>query len=383
MSDKVKGINTVCIHSGELHDLEYGGAVSPLYMATSYDYQVKSGDLYPRYFNTPNQQALCQKISDLEHCEASLIFGSGMAAITNALMAFLHSGDHIVVQTSIYGGTYHFLTELCAHYGISHDFVDGSDQKAFSDKIKSNTKVIYIESPSNPLLEVIDLNMISALAKSRDLVSIIDNTMASPVNQNPALFGVDVVVHSATKYMGGHSDILAGTISCSKAHRDRIFSSAKMFGANLSDYTIWLLERSIKTMGLRVACHNANAQFIAEWLEAHPNIAKVHYPGLKSHASHEIAKRQMKGFSGVISFELAAGLNAEQFLEALRVIKRSLSFAGVESTALLPAATSHSIVGEQARKTMGISDHLIRLSVGIEDVEDLIRDITQAINVIK
>ena len=383
MSEKLLGINSVCIHSGELQDTVFKGAISPLYMTTSYDYENQDMSRYPRYFNTPNQQALNQKISDLEHCEASLIFGRGMAAISNALMAFLHSGDHAVVQSSVYGGTYNFLTQQCPHYGISHDFTEGFDQKAFAAKIKPNTKVIYIESPSNPLMEVIDLSMISKLAKQHGLVTIIDNTMASPVNQNPALFGIDVVIHSATKYMGGHSDILAGTISCSHLHRDLIFSSAKMFGANLSEFTIWLLERSIKTMGLRVERQNANALKLAQWLEEHDDVAKVYYPGLPGHPSHALAKRQMSGFSGMISFELVPQLDAESFLEALNMIKRSMSFAAVESTALLPAKTSHLIIGAEARQAMGISDQLIRFSVGIEDAADLIDDLAQAINAIK
>ena len=253
----------------------------------------------------------------------------------------------------------------------------------YSFDAEPNTKVIYIESPSNPLMEVIDLSMISKLAKQHGLVTIIDNTMASPVNQNPALFGIDVVIHSATKYMGGHSDILAGTISCSHLHRDLIFSSAKMFGANLSEFTIWLLERSIKTMGLRVERQNANALKLAQWLEEHDDVAKVYYPGLPGHPSHALAKRQMSGFSGMISFELVPQLDAESFLEALNMIKRSMSFAAVESTALLPAKTSHLIIGAEARQAMGISDQLIRFSVGIEDAADLIDDLAQAINAIK
>ncbi|MBT8298879.1 MAG: aminotransferase class I/II-fold pyridoxal phosphate-dependent enzyme, partial [Maribacter sp.] len=285
-----KGINTICTHVGEIDDQQFKGAVSPLYMSTSYAFEDVDIKRYPRYFNTPNQMALSQKIAALEHAEAAMVFGSGMAAISTTLLAFLRAGDHIVLQNSLYGGTYNFVNEEFSKYGIEYSFTDGLEPHDFESKIKANTKAIFVETPSNPLLTITDLGAIAKLAKKHGLVSMIDNTFASPVNQNPIDFGIEIVIHSATKYMGGHSDICAGAVASSSANMERIFQLAKNLGGSLSDYTVWLLERSIKTMGIRVKAQNANAQHMAEYLEAHTEIDRVYYPGLANHPGHELAK---------------------------------------------------------------------------------------------
>ena len=379
----MKGLNTICTHVGELEDKEFKGAISPLYMSTSYAFEEVETKRYPRYFNTPNQEGLSKKIAALEHAESGLIFGSGMAAISTSLMAFLRAGDHIVLQRTLYGGTYNLITEEFNKYGIEHSFTDGQEPADFEAKIKPNTKVIYIETPSNPLLTITDLEGIAKLAKKHGLVSMIDNTFASPVNQNPIDFGIDVVIHSATKYMGGHSDILAGAVASTKENMNRIYHLAKNLGGSLSDYTVWLLERSIKTMGIRVRAQNENALTMANYLKEHGDIQAVYYPGLESHPGHLTAKSQMKGFGGMMSFELKEGLDASKFQKSLRLIKPSMSLAGVESTVLSPTMTSHSLLGAEERKRQGISDGLIRFSVGIEETEDLIADIEQAISVVK
>ncbi|MRH99271.1 aminotransferase class I/II-fold pyridoxal phosphate-dependent enzyme [Kriegella sp. EG-1] len=379
MNSKIKGINTICTHVGEVEDKQFKGAVSPLYMSSSYAFQDVDVKRYPRYFNTPNQEGLAKKIAALEHCEAGLIFGSGMAAISTAVMAFLKVGDHIILQGDIYGGTYNLVVEQFNNFGIEYSFSKGTNKAAFEELVKPNTKVIYIETPSNPLLKITDLKMISDLAKKYNLISIIDNTFASPINQIPAKFGIDIVIHSATKYMGGHSDMCAGAVACSEEHREKIFHLAKNLGGSLSDYTVWLLERSMKTMGIRVRAQNENAQRMAEYLSKHDDIKAVYYPGLKSHEGHNIAKAQMKGFGGMMSFELKAELGANLFQKSLKLIKPSMSLAGVESTVLSPAETSHALLGAVERKNRGISDGLIRFSVGIEETEDLISDIEQAI----
>lgn len=380
---KNKGINTICTHVGGVEDERYKGAVSPLYMATSYAFEDIDEKRYPRYFNTPNQQALTKKIAALEHTEDSMIFGSGMAAISHTLMAFLEAGDHIVLQQTLYGGTYNFATTQLEKYGISYSFTTGWEAQDFEDKIQLNTKVIYVETPSNPLLTITDLKEVSALAKSKGILTMIDNTFASPINQNPADFGIDIIIHSATKYMGGHSDICAGAVAASSEHIKRLWESSICFGGSLSDQTVWLLERSLKTMGLRVKAQTENAQNMAEFLNGHEDIDAVYYPGLISHPNHELAKSQMKGFGGMLSFELKEGINPSEFMKSLQLIKPSMSLAGVESTVTSPVLTSHSLMSAEDRALQGIKDGLIRFSVGIEDIEDLMEDIGQAIGQVK
>lgn len=379
MTKQKIGLNTICTHTGEIKDKQFRGAISPLYMSTSYAFEDVDIKRYPRYFNTPNQEALCKKIAALEHAESALIFGSGMAAISTALLAFLKAGDHIVLQQTLYGGTYNLITEEFNKFGIEYAFTQGWRPEDFEEKIQDNTKVIYIETPSNPLLTITDLQAIAKLCKKHGLTSMIDNTFASPVNQNPIDFGIDVVIHSATKYMGGHSDICAGAVASTEENMKCIFALAKNFGGSLSDYTVWLLERSIKTMGIRVKAQNENAQRMAEYLYQHADISEVYYPGLSSHPEHGLAKAQMKGFGGMLSFELDSTIDASEFQKALVLIKPSMSLAGVESTVLSPSKTSHVLLGVDERKRQGIKDGLIRFSVGIEETDDLIADIEQAL----
>ncbi|MFS4468433.1 trans-sulfuration enzyme family protein [Maribacter sp. 2210JD10-5] len=379
MEEKNKGLNTICTHVGELEDKQYKGAISPLYMSSSYAFDDVDVKRYPRYFNTPNQEGLCKKIAALEHTESALIFGSGMAAVSTALMAFLKAGDHVVLQQTLYGGTYNLVTEEFSKYGIEFSFTKGWEAKDFQEEIKGNTKVIYLETPSNPLLTITDLAAVASLAKNKGIISMIDNTFASPVNQNPVDFGIDIVIHSATKYMGGHSDICAGAVASSSENINRIFQLAKNFGGSLSDYTVWLLERSIKTMGLRVRAQNENALKMANFLNDLDDIDAVYYPGLPTHTGHDVAKRQMKGFGGMLSFELRPYVDASVFQKSLKLIKSSMSLAGVESTVLSPTQTSHALMSPEVRAAQGISDGLIRFSVGIEEPEDLMADIGQAI----
>ena len=383
MKDQQQGLNTICTHIGEVEDEQFKGAISPLFMSTSYAFEDVDIKRYPRYFNTPNQECLSKKIAALEHTETALIFGSGMAAISTALMAFLKAGDHIVLQQTLYGGTYNLVTEEFNKFGIEYSFTEGWQVEDFKAKIQENTKVVYIETPSNPLLTITDLQAIGKLSQQHGLVSMIDNTFASPVNQNPVDFGIDIVIHSATKYMGGHSDILAGAVASTEENIKRIYALAKNFGGSLSDYTVWLLERSMKTMGIRVRAQNENAQRLAEFLQGHEDIAAVYYPGLPNHPGHKIAKSQMKGFGGMLSFELQEGLDASRFQKSLQLIKPSMSLAGVESTVLSPSQTSHALLGAEERERQGIKDGLIRFSVGIEEPEDLIADIEQALKQVK
>lgn len=378
MKSGILGLNTICTHVGEVEDTQFKGAISPLFMSSSYAYEGVEVKRYPRYFNTPNQEALCKKIAMLEKCDSALIFGSGMAAISTALLAFLHKGDHVVLPQTLYGGTYNFVVEEFGKFGIEYSFAEGFSEADFAEKIQKNTKVIFIETPSNPLMRITDLEMISKLAKGRSIITMIDNTFASPVNQTPADFGIDIMIHSATKYMGGHSDICAGAVAASKEHIHRIWHLAKNLGGSLSDYTVWLLERSMKTMVLRVKAQNKNAKKIATWLERHPLVTRVHYPGLKTHPDHALAKRQMQGYTGMLSFEISESLHVDEFLKRLKLIKPSMSLAGVESTILSPAKTSHALLSADERRRQKIGDGLLRFSVGIEEADDIIADLEMA-----
>ena len=378
MKSEKLGLNTICTHIGEVKDEQFKGAVSPLFMSSSYAYEDVKVKRYPRYFNTPNQEALCRKIARLEKCEAGLIFGSGMAAVSTAMLAFLQKGDHVVLPQTLYGGTYNFVVEEFHKFGIEYSFAEGFSEADFSEKIQKNTKVLFVETPSNPLMRITDLEMISKLAKQHGLITMIDNTFASPVNQTPADFGIDIMMHSATKYMGGHSDILAGAVAASEEHIKKIWNLAKNLGGSLSDYTVWLLERSMKTMVLRVRAQNKNAKKMAKWLDGHPLVEKVYYPGLKTHPDHGLAKKQMSGYTGMLSFEISEYLNVDEFLKGLKMIKPSMSLAGVESTILSPAKTSHALLSAEERKRQNISDGLLRFSVGIEETEDIIADLEGA-----
>ncbi|NRD19907.1 aminotransferase class I/II-fold pyridoxal phosphate-dependent enzyme [Winogradskyella eckloniae] len=376
---KKLGLNTICTHVGEVKDEQFKGAVSPIYLSSSYEYLDVEIKRYPRYFNTPNQEFLAKKIATLEHTEAAMIFGSGMAAISTMFLAFLKQGDHLVVQNTLYGGTVNFIKEEFPKYGIEYTFTNGYTVEDFEAVTQRNTKLIHIETPSNPLLTITDIAAIAKFGKSKGILTSMDNTFASPINQTPMDLGIDMVMHSATKYFGGHSDICAGAVASTTEHVERIWNVGKNLGGSLSDMTVWMLERSMKTLGLRVKAQTKNALKLAKWLHKHPKVSKVYYPGLKSHPEYALAKSQMRGFGAMLSFELVADLDAQQFQKSLQLIKSSMSLAGVESTVVSPHLTSHALLTQKERDAVGISDQLVRFSVGIEDVKDLKRDINQAI----
>lgn len=377
---KNKGVNTKCVHSGDLIDDRFKGATSPLFPSTAYDFIDVNEDKYPRYFNTPNQLALSKKIADLENSEDALLFGSGIAAIFSSLFSFIKSGDHVIFQSSIYGGTLNLVIKEFKKFNIKYSLVDSFELKDYEKEIKTNTKIVFIESPSNPLLKLIDLKSIAELCKKNNLISIIDNTFSSPINQNPSDFGIDIIIHSATKYLGGHSDILAGALASNKKYIQTIKESSINYGGNLSDYTVWLLERSIKTLSLRVAKQNENALKVAKFLFEHQKVNSVNYPGLKSHPDYELSLTQMKGFGGMLSFELNDLDEAIKFTRKIKLIKSAMSLGGVESTICSPTLTSHSKISKEEREKIGIFDGLLRFSVGIEDFEDIKNDLDQALS---
>ncbi len=380
MLKRDNGINTICTHTGSVDDTVYGGATSPIYLSTSYSFVDNITNRYPRYFNTPNQEFLSKKVAALEKSESAMIFSSGMAAISNVMLMILKAGDHAVIQNDIYGGTRNFIEKHFKSFGIEYTFTRDLTKNAFSECIKNNTKLIYIETPSNPLLKLVDIFSVGQLGRSKGVLTVIDNTFATPIVQRPITLGIDIVIHSATKYFGGHSDITAGAVASSKSIIDKLWHLSKDFGGSLSDFSVWMLERSMKTLSIRVKAQQKNAIKLAVFLDSHKAIKKVYYPGLESHEDHALAKTQMKGFGAMMSFELVDEYEPLKFLSGLELIKHSGSLAGVESTMILPSKSSHSLLTEKQRLAQGISNQLIRFSVGIESKKDLIYDIEQSFN---
>ncbi len=367
---------TQAVHAGSVGDPQFGGRATPVYTSSAYDYEQEVK--YPRYFNTPNQTAVVQKMAALENAEDGLVFSSGMAAIMTSFFAMLQTGDHVVLQQDLYGGTHHAVLNEFHRYGIQHTLVDASDPRNFEKAITKKTRVIYIETPSNPLLKITDIGAVAKVARKHKLISMIDNTFASPVNQNPINLGIDVVLHSGTKYIGGHSDLMCGFALSSKDHTTQIKTTAMHFGGTLDAQTCNLVERSLKTIVLRVNQQNENAMTLAKFLSSESHIQKVYYPGLKEHPNHSVAKKQMTGgFGGMVSFETKR--DPERFLSKLKYIHRAVSLGGVESTICSSVRTSHAKLSPAERAKAGISDKLLRFSVGIEDVTDLIADIQQAL----
>jgi len=361
-----------------MHDEVKKGINSPIYTSTSFEFIDQPDTIYPRYLNTPNEKAVAEKIASLEDAESALVFSSGMAAISTVLFTFLGKGDHSVFQKGLYGGTSHFLEREFERFGIECTVATSQTAEEMESCIRKNTRVVYIETPSNPLLSITDIQAVADMAKKRGLISIIDNTFASPVNQQPAAMGIDLVVHSATKYMGGHSDILAGAVAGREELMKEVYQTGLNFGGSLNANTLYLLERSLKTIHVRVERINDNAMELAHFLETHQAVKQVNYPGLPGHMGHKIAAKQMSGFGGMLSFEVK-GQDGLAFQKRLKLIKPSMSLGGLESICSSPAHTSHRHLGPEGRKAEGISEELIRLSVGIEDVEDLKADLEQAL----
>ena len=372
---------TLCVHTGTRIDQTIKGANTPVHTSSAFGYRGTSENQYPRYYNTPNQKAVVQKLCALEKTEDGLLFSSGMAAISAIIFGLLKTGDHLVLSKEIYGGTFAFITNELPRFGISYTFTDSTTPESFADALQENTRLIYLETPSNPLLRLTDIAAVAKLAKERGLYTAIDNTFASPINQTPAEYGIDLIMHSGTKYLGGHSDLCFGAVIGSKELISPLRQHAINLGGSLNAETCALIERSMKTLSLRVERQTQNAQKVAEWLEKQEGIRKVNYPGLTSHPQHELARRQMKGFGAMLSFELKGdAATTEKFLDRLQMIFPALSLGGVESLICASAKTSHVKMSPEERAAAGVSDTLLRLSVGIEAAEDIIADIRQAMN---
>lgn len=373
---------TKLIHGGIPTDPQTGAVSTPIYQVSTYkqdEVGKHKGFEYSRSGN-PTRHALEELIKDLEGGERGFAFGSGMAAITAVMMMF-NSGDHVVLTDDVYGGTYRVMTKVLNRLGIESTFVDSSNPSSIEEAIRQNTKAVYIETPTNPLLKITDIKEAAALAKKHGLLTIVDNTFSTPYWQNPLALGADIVLHSATKYLGGHSDVVAGLVVVNSAQlAEELFFVQNSTGGVLGPQDSWLLIRGIKTLGLRMEEHEVNTKKIVDFLLQHPKVSKVYYPGLESHPNHEIAKAQASGFGGMVSFDVGSEANADRLLTNTKYFTLAESLGAVESLISVPARMTHASIPKDRRDELGITDGLVRISVGLEDVEDLIEDIDQALS---
>jgi cystathionine beta-lyase/cystathionine gamma-synthase len=377
-------IETKLVHAGEPRP-RYGGAVAlPIFQTAMYETRGAEGDYhdvrYIRLNNTPNHLALHTKLSALENAEAALVTSSGMAAIATSLLTVLSQGDHLLVQDCVYGGTHTFIAHDFERFGIEYDVIDGTDAASWKSRLRSNTRAIYVEAIANPLMSVSDLAAATAFAREHGLVSMVDNTFASPVNFRPAEWGFDLSLHSCTKYLNGHNDIVAGAVIGRADLVEQVRIKLNHLGGSLDPHACFLLHRGMKTLALRVRHQNVSALAIARFLEEHPSVATVHYPGITGSESHERAAEFFDGFGGMLSFELKGGVAAaEKLMDRVELPVIAPSLGGVDTLLTRPATTSHKGLTPEERAKIGVSDELVRMSVGIEASEDIMDDLNRAL----
>ena len=380
--DNALEIATLAIHGGVQTRGADEPVVHPLFQSVNFVQEIGTGDglRYPRYGNSPNAELVQRRLAALEGAEASILLSSGMGATACALLALLRPGDHLLASSWIYGGATSLLTQEFTTLGIDVTLVDPTVQRVWRKNLKKHTRAIFLESPVNPTCRVLDLKPIAYMTKEAGIALVVDSTFASPVNFRPIEHGADVVIHSATKYLNGHHDVLGGVVCGTASYVEEVRQKMMLWGQAPDPFAGWLLERGLKTLDVRVQRHNANAMRIAEWCEERPEIKRVHYPGLESHPDHAVAKSMMSGFGGMMAIELAGGaLAAERFLEKLRIIRHAPSLGGVDSLVSEPRFTSHAHLTSKGRAAAGIPDGFLRLSIGIESANDLIGDIEQAL----
>ncbi len=386
----MKGLSTRSVHAGD-RSMRYEGAINtPIFQSSTFAFptddprtwegEVPEGTyIYSRYSN-PTLRAVEDKLASLEGGEAALAFSSGMGAISATLLSFLQNGDRMVAMQDIYGGTYALLKNEMPRLGVEVEFVPGTSVQELCAALNGRTKVLYLESPTNPLLKLIDVRETCRMAREKGCKVIIDNTFATPILQRPLSMGVDLVLHSATKYLNGHSDVIAGFAVGTKEDMDRVHVRRKLYGAVLDPLPAYLLGRGMRTLELRVRRHESNARRVADFLESHPQVSRCIYPGLCSHPDHALAIRQMDGFGGMVTFEVKGGRKAaEKVIKHFEIIAMAASLGGVESLASMPVNTSHVSFNREERKKLGIGEGMIRLSVGIEDAEDIIGDLERSL----
>ena len=384
-------IYTDAVHAGEDRKANFGAVSVPIYTASVFAFEDadegiaihnygKDGYFYGRLGN-PTVHALERTVAELEHGEAGLALASGMAAISAAAFTLVSSGDHIVAPESMYSTTTNFLRHIGEAFAIETTFVDASDAEAYAAAIQPNTKMLWVESPSNPLVRITDIAEVAAIGRSAGVATVVDNTFATPVNQRPLELGADLVIHSATKYLGGHSDLTAGVVVGSRDLIEKVrHGPAKLYGGNIAPQVAWLVLRGIKTLALRMERHNSNASALANMLIEHPKVSAVHYPGVESHPNHEIAKRQMRGFGGMLAADVGTSEAAKALVNSLKVCTFATSLGGVETLIQPVALMTHATLSPEERVAAGVSEGLLRISVGIEDIDDICRDIYEALN---
>ena len=376
------GLSTTAIHGGAAPAAPGMGISAPLVQSVNFTQETgtSEGLLYTRYGNTPNAERVQRRLALLEGSEEALVLSSGMGATACAMLALLRSGDHLVSSSWIYGGTRKLYTEDLVGMGIEVTLVNPLEPRAWRKALKKNTRAIFLESPVNPTCRVLELSSLQNLAHNEGIALVVDSTFASPVNFRPIEHGVDVVIHSATKFLNGHHDILAGVVCGNEPFIDEVRRKMMVWGQAPDPFACWLLERGLKTLDVRVKRQNENAMQIAEWCSKRPEIAKVHYPGLPSHPDHEIAKSLLDGFGGMLGIEIkGAGPSAMRFAQALKLFAYAASLGGVDSLVIEPRYSSHEHMSSEERARIGIPDGFLRMSIGIENVEDLIADIEQAL----
>ncbi|MBI2941024.1 MAG: PLP-dependent transferase [Chloroflexi bacterium] len=390
--EQEQGVFTRAIHAGERPDPATGAIAPPIYQTATFGLDRAEtgaarfagqlpGYIYTRIAN-PTQTVFEEKMATLEGGEAALATATGMAAINALAFSLLRAGDHLLASDALYGSTYDLFAHRLPGFGIATSFVDATDLSAVERALRPETRLLFVESPGNPTLAVADIQALAALTRPRGTMLAVDNTFATPINQRPLALGADLVVHSATKYIGGHGDALGGVLVGASALVDQVHRGLNDFGGTISPFNAWLLNRGAQTLPLRVARHNENGLAIAQFLEGHPAISWVHHPGLASHPQHAVARRQMKGFGGMIAFELKGGLDAGRgLMNAVRLCTLAVSLGDVRTLISHPASMSHAKVPRERRVAAGISDGLVRLSVGLEDAADLIGDLGNALEV--
>lgn len=392
--EREPGFGTRCVHAGEGHN-PFGAHATPIYQTSTYVFEnteqaasaFSKGPAY-RYIrsppNTPTHAAFIDKICSLEGGASGLAFASGMAAETALVLSRLKKGDHLISTDIIYGGSFGLFSTLLARFGIDVDFVDTTDIEKVKSALRENTKLVFLETPSNPTLAVSDIGEIARIAHVAGAWLAVDNTFSTPYFQRPLLLGADVVVESCTKYIGGHGDLLGGVATGSKETISAMRKVAVLAGGTMGTHEAWLCLRGLKTLHLRMKKHAENALMLAQYLEAHPSVARVNYPGLESHAEHSLAKRQMSGWGGMLSFEVRGGLEAaRRFMNSLKLASLAVSLGSVDTLVEHPASMTHAEMPKQMREKMGIGDGLVRASVGIEDGDDILDDFAQALDSMK
>ncbi len=381
MTLKHPGFATRAIHAGQEPDPLTGAVTVPIYATSTYvqeEIGKHKGYEYARVSN-PTRDRLETNLAALEGGIASKVFGSGMAAI-NAVATMLKAGDHVVAGHNLYGGTPRLFNQVLANFGLTFTYVDTSDVKNVERALQKNTRLVFLETPTNPLMELCDLRAICELSHRHGAEVVVDNTFMSPYFQRPIEFGADMVVHSTTKFLNGHSDGLGGVVVCTKAEQaEKLAFLQKCAGAILSPFECWLILRGVKTLAVRMLTHDSNGRKVADYLSEHKKLQKVFYPGLADHPQHELAKRQMSGFGSMIAFETGSLANANKMLRKVRVCSLAESLGGVETLISHPATMTHAADGEEGRRKIGITDGMVRISVGIEDVDDILADLDQAL----